>query len=46
MKKRITVTLDTEFLRWVDKEIGELVFASRSHCFEFLINQKIKEEQK
>ncbi|MEK6946835.1 MAG: hypothetical protein AABX32_04475 [Nanoarchaeota archaeon] len=46
MKKRITVTVSTNLLQWVDKEIGELVFANRSHCFEFLINQEMKKDKK
>ncbi len=44
MKERITVTLDMEILDWIDKKIDEKLFASRSHGFEFLINEKAKEE--
>ena len=46
MKKRITVTLDKELLNWLDKKIQERIFANRSHGFEFLIKQKMNEEQK
>ena len=46
MKKRITVTLDTELLVWLDKKIKERIFANRSHGFEFLIKQKMDEGQK
>lgn len=42
MKQRITVTLDKEILDWIDKRIQEKVFANRSHAFEFLAMQKIK----
>jgi metal-responsive CopG/Arc/MetJ family transcriptional regulator len=44
MKERITITLDKELLNWLDKKIKEKMFANRSHGFEFLIMQKIKEE--
>lgn len=45
MKKRITVTLNSEFLNWLDKKVKELIFANRSHGFEFLIKEKMNEEQ-
>ena len=45
MKERITITLDKELLAWLDKKIEEKVFASRSHGFEFLIMEGIKEEK-
>lgn len=44
MKERITITLDKELLEWVDKKILEKVFANRSHAFEFLVMQRIREE--
>jgi len=40
MKERITITLDKELLKWLDKKIDEKIFANRSHGFEFLIKQK------
>ena len=43
-KERITITVDTELLDWLDKRIDEKLFANRSHGVEFLIAQKIKEE--
>lgn len=46
MKKRITVTIDKELLNWVDNKIEELIFANRSHGFEFLIKEKMEEEKK
>ena len=42
MKERITVTLDEELLKWLDKKISEKVFASRSHGFERLIAEMAK----
>lgn len=45
MKERITVTIDKKLLEWLDGQIDERLFASRSHGFEFLIMEKIKEEK-
>lgn len=45
MKERITTTLDKEFLNWIDCKIKERIFANRSHAFEFLIAEKIKNEK-
>ena len=46
MKERITVTIDKELLEWVDNRIKDKIFANRSHAFEFLIKQKIREDSK
>jgi len=45
MKERITITIDKQFLDWIDKKTKEKVFANRSHCFEFLVNNKINEDK-
>ena len=45
MKERITITLDKELLKWIDKKIEDRVFANRSHSFEFLIMERIKCEK-
>ncbi|MBI3026941.1 hypothetical protein HYY70_02415 [Candidatus Woesearchaeota archaeon] len=45
MKDRITITLDKELLEWLDRRIAEKVFANRSHGFEFLIMEKVREEK-
>ncbi|NQV09162.1 hypothetical protein HQ529_04895 [Candidatus Woesearchaeota archaeon] len=45
MKERITVTIDKQFLKWIDDKIDKKIFANRSHCFEFLVNNKILEEK-
>ena len=37
MKERITITIEKEFLEWIDKKSTLKVFANRSHGFEFLI---------
>ena len=37
MKERITITIEKEFLDWLDKKSDLKIFANRSHGFEFLI---------
>ena len=44
MKERITITVDKELLEWLDRNVASKVFANRSHGLEFLMLQKIKEE--
>ncbi|MBW2992745.1 ribbon-helix-helix domain-containing protein [Candidatus Woesearchaeota archaeon] len=46
MKERITITVDKDLLRWIDKNIETKVFANRSHAVEYLIKQKILGEKK
>ncbi len=46
MKERITVTIDKELLKWLDKKIDEKIFANRSHGFEFLTKKAIEEDKK
>lgn len=46
MKERITVTLDRELLDWIDKKVDERVFANRSHGFEFLIADMMRQNEK
>lgn len=45
-KIRVSVTIDKKFLEWVDKKVEELVFANRSHAFEYAIKHLIDEEMK
>ena len=45
MKERITVTLDRNLLTWLDEKVNGHIFANRSHGFEFLIADKIREEK-
>ena len=44
MKERITITIEKELLKWIDKNIEDKIFANRSHGLEFLIMQKVKQE--
>lgn len=46
MKERITVTVDKELLDWIDTKIEQKIFANRSHGLEFLIKNKMIEEEK
>jgi len=45
MKERITITVDSSLLKWIDKNIENKIFANRSHAVEFLIKQKILGEK-
>ncbi len=46
MKERITITIEKEFLEWLDKKTDVKVFANRSHGFEFLIKSAQMKEAK
>ncbi|MBI2139330.1 hypothetical protein HYU14_00275 [Candidatus Woesearchaeota archaeon] len=46
MKERITITVDKDLLNWLDKRIGDKVFANRSHGLEFLIKRRMDDEKK
>jgi metal-responsive CopG/Arc/MetJ family transcriptional regulator len=39
MKERITITIDQELLDWLDLNIKNKIFATRSHGFEYLVKQ-------
>ena len=46
-KERITVTIESELLKWLDYKVKEKIYANRSHGFEFLIaDKKRKDENK
>ncbi len=44
-KERITITLNKDLLLWMDEKVSEHIFANRSHGFEYLIADKIREEK-
>ena len=44
-KKRLQVTIRDDLVKWMDKEIKEFRFASRSHAIEFAIMQLVKNEK-
>jgi metal-responsive CopG/Arc/MetJ family transcriptional regulator len=45
MKERITVTIDKDLLKWLDKNIEQKIFANRSHGLEFLIKRAVEEKK-
>jgi len=46
MKERITITLDKNLLIWLDSKVDKKIFANRSHGFESLIFNNLKEDKK
>ncbi len=46
MKERITITIDNELLKWVDKKIEKKIFANRSHAFEYLVKREMEKTEK
>ena len=44
MKERITITMDSELLNWVDSKIARKIFANRSHALEYLIQGRLEEK--
>ena len=45
MKKiKTSVTLSKETVKWIDKQITNKRFASRSHAVEYCVNKAVKEE--
>jgi len=45
-KVQVSVTLDEDQLAWMDKEIADNRFATRSHAIVYALTRLIKEEQK
>jgi Arc/MetJ-type ribon-helix-helix transcriptional regulator len=45
-KVQVSVTLDKNQLAWMDKEIAENRFATRSHAIVYALTRLIKEEAK
>lgn len=44
MKEKVTITVDTELLDWIDKAMKQYKFGSRSHAFEFGIYKLVLED--
>lgn len=42
-KLKTSIALDSELLKWIDKEIGTKRFANRTHAIEYAL-QRLKEE--
>lgn len=44
-KPKLTITVDSELIKWIDEEIRKKRFSSRSHAFEFCVH-RVKEKEK
>lgn len=44
-KPRLAVTMDQDLLDWIDVQIKEKTFASRSHAIEFAVKQLMKKKK-
>ena len=44
MKERISITIDRELLSYLDSKISESIFANRSHGLEYMIKQRLKQQ--
>ncbi|MDI6825752.1 MAG: ribbon-helix-helix domain-containing protein [Candidatus Aenigmarchaeota archaeon] len=45
-KKLVTVTLSQEVLDWIDKQIKNRTFASRSHAIDYIVAKFMEEKVK
>jgi Arc/MetJ-type ribon-helix-helix transcriptional regulator len=45
-KVQVSVTLDEDQMAWMDREIGENRFATRSHAIVYALTRLMKEEAK
>ncbi len=44
-KRKVTITVDEEIIRWVEKEIARKRFASISHAVEYALVRLIESEK-
>jgi len=44
-KTHTSITLDSELLEWIDKEVKKKRFATRTHAIEYAIQRLIEEEE-
>ena len=44
-KERITVSIEEKLLKILDEKVEEFVYANRSHGFESLVADEIREEE-
>lgn len=45
VRVKTSITMDREFLKWVERKIKEKIFASRSHAIEYAIKKLMEEEK-
>jgi len=46
VKKRLQVTVREDLVKWIDEQVENLRFASRSHAIEYALLQLVKKEKK
>ena len=39
MRMKLSVTIDSELVRWVDEKVRERVFRNRSHALEYALSE-------
>ena len=44
-KRKVTITVDEEIIRWIEKEIARKRFASISHAVEYAITRLMEREK-
>jgi Arc/MetJ-type ribon-helix-helix transcriptional regulator len=42
-KKRVTISISPEVLKWLDDQVGKRIYKDRSHAFEKLVYDKMHE---
>jgi Arc/MetJ-type ribon-helix-helix transcriptional regulator len=45
-KVRLQVTVREDIVKWIDKQVETLRFASRSHAIEYALGELMKQEKK
>jgi len=45
-KTKVSLTIDSGLMEWIDKQIGDFVFQSRSHAIEQAVYKLKKEMEK
>lgn len=44
LKEKISITIDDTLIKWLDNQIKKKKFASRSHGFEYALNELVENE--
>ncbi len=45
MKKKISITIEEDILKFLDKKVREKVFRNKSHGFESAVHELMKKEK-
>ncbi len=46
LRTKLSITIDTELIKWVDEQIKKRIFRSRSHALEYALAKLIEEKSK